>query len=118
MADTRVVPDFDVRRSTFDVRCSLPCPAMQVTSLLSRDDHDHDHGHGHHHHEHGPGCGCGHAHEHSGVGLGWMLFGLVLVLNAFVVDWILDHSSTVASISACIGAILLGTPIVITAARD
>ena len=78
---------------------------MQVTSLLS----DHDH-------EHGPGCG--HDHSHSNVGLGWMLFGLVFVINAFVVDWVFDASHVVAGASAMIGAIILGYPIMVTAIKD
>jgi Cd2+/Zn2+-exporting ATPase len=94
---------------------------MQVTSLLSRHEHDHPHDHGdHHHHDHnhGPNCGCGHDHSHTNVGLGWMLFGLALVLNAFAVDWLFDHATTVSSISACIGSVLLGIPIIITAVKD
>ena len=78
---------------------------MQVTSLLS----DHEH-------EHGPGCG--HDHSHSNVGLGWMLFGLVFVINAFVVDWVFDASHVVAGASAMIGAIILGYPIMVTAIKD
>ena len=78
---------------------------MQVTSLLS----DHDH-------EHGPGCG--HDHSHSNVGLGWMLFGLVFVINAFVVDWVFDAAHVVAGASAMIGAIILGYPIIGTAIKD
>ena len=84
---------------------------MQVTSLLSQHDH-------HHHHEHGDGCGCGHDHSHSNVGLRWMLLGLVLVLNAFVVDWVFEQGHTVASVSAFFGSIVLGTPIIITAIKD
>jgi len=84
---------------------------MQVTSLLSRHEHGHDH-------EHGPGCGCGHDHEHASIDLKWMLLGLVLVLNAFVVDWLFEQGGTVASVSAFFGSILLGTPIVITAIKD
>ena len=80
---------------------------MQVTSLLSGHDHPH---------EHGPGCG--HDHSHSNVGLGWMLFGLVFVLNAFIVDWVFDASHVVASASAMIGAIILGYPIILTAIKD
>ena len=76
---------------------------MQVTSLLSD-------------HEHGPGCG--HDHSHSNVGLGWMLFGLVFVINAFVVDWVFDASHVVAGASAMIGAIILGYPIMVTAIKD
>ena len=78
---------------------------MQVTSLLSQHDH-----------EHGPGCG--HDHSHSNVGLGWMLFGLVFVINAFVVDWVFDASHVVAGASTMIGAIILGYPIMGTAIKD
>ena len=80
---------------------------MQVTSLLSQ-----------HEHEHGDGCGCGHDHSHSNVGLGWLLFGLVFVLNSFFVEWIFDSASRVASGSAMIGAIILGIPIMQTAIKD
>src|SRR5947207_101958 len=80
---------------------------MQVTSLLSQHEHEHD-----------PECGCGHDHEHSNVSLRWMLVGLVLVLNAFVVDWFFDQGSTVSSASAFLGSIVLGTPIIITAIKD
>ncbi len=81
---------------------------MQVTSLLSQHDH-----------EHGPECSsCGHDHEHASVHLWQTLLGVVLVLNAFVVDWAFDAAHTVASASAFIGAILLGYPIVVTAIKD
>ena len=80
---------------------------MQVTSLLSQ-----------HEHEHEPECGCGHDHEHSNVSLRWLLLGLVLVLNAFVVDWLFEAGGTVASFSAFFGSLILGTPIVITAVKD
>jgi Cd2+/Zn2+-exporting ATPase len=97
---------------------------MQVTSLLSRREaghqHDHDHGHDHHHHdhdhEHGEGCGCG--HEHAPVKLWQTIFGIVFVFNAFLVDWIFAKGGTVSSASAMIGAIILGYPIVWTAAKD
>ncbi len=82
---------------------------MQVTSLLSHRDHGHDPAH-----QHGPECGCGHDHEHASLDLKW----LVLVLNAFLVDWLFDQGGTVASASAFFGSILLGTPIVITAIKD
>ena len=78
---------------------------MQVTSLLS-------------HHEHGPNCGCGHDHEHSVVHLWQAVLGVVLVLNAFVVDWLFESGGTVASASAMIGAIILIYPIVVTAIKD
>jgi Cd2+/Zn2+-exporting ATPase len=80
---------------------------MQVTSLLSHDDH-----------EHGPNCGCGHDHEHSVVHLWQAVLGVVFVLNAFLVDWLFQASSMLASASAMVGAIILGYPIVVTAVKD
>jgi Cd2+/Zn2+-exporting ATPase len=47
-----------------------------------------------------------------------MLAGLVLVLNAFVVDGLFEQGTTVASFSAFFGAIILGYPIVVTAIKD
>ena len=79
---------------------------MQVTSLLS------------HEHEHGPECGCGHDHEHSVVHLWQAVAGIVFVLNAFVVDWLFNQGTMVASASAMIGAIILIYPIVVTAIKD
>src|ERR1035437_538617 len=78
---------------------------MQVTSLLSQ-------------HEHDDNCGCGHDHEHSVVHLWQAVLGVVFVLNAFIVDWVFDSGSTLASASAMIGAIILGYPIVVTAVKD
>jgi Zn2+/Cd2+-exporting ATPase len=80
---------------------------MQVTSLLSQ-----------HEHEHGPDCGCGHDHEHSSVHLWQAVLGVVFVLNGFIVDWLFEGGSTVASASAMIGALILIYPIVITAIKD
>jgi Cd2+/Zn2+-exporting ATPase len=80
---------------------------MQVTSLLSQHEHKHD-----------AECGCGHDHEHANVGLRWMLTGLALVINAFVVDWLFDRGGTVASVSAFFGSLILGVPIVVTAVKD
>ncbi len=80
---------------------------MQVTSLLS-----------HHEHEHGPECGCGHDHEHSVVHLWQAVLGVVFVLNAFIVDWLFEAGTTLASASAMIGALILIYPIVVTAVKD
>ena len=95
---------------------------MQVTSLLSREEHAHKHDHGHHHHhhnhEHGPDCGCGHDHEHSTVHLWQAILGAVFVINAFVVEWFFDQGRTISSVSGCLGAIILGYPIVVTAVKD
>ena len=81
---------------------------MQVTSLLSQE----------HAHDHGPECGCGHDHEHSVVHLWQAVLGVVFVLNAFIVDWLFESGSTLASASAMIGSIILGYPIVVTAVKD
>jgi Cd2+/Zn2+-exporting ATPase len=78
---------------------------MQVTSLLNR-------------HEHDAECGCDHDHEHSVVHLWQAVVGVVLVINAFLVDWFFNQGGTIASASACIGSIILGYPIVVTAIRD
>jgi Cd2+/Zn2+-exporting ATPase len=78
---------------------------MQVTSLLS-------------HHQHDDKCGCGHDHEHSVVHLWQAVLGVVFVLNAFIVDWLFDAGSTLASASAMIGSIILGYPIIVTAVKD
>jgi Zn2+/Cd2+-exporting ATPase len=80
---------------------------MQVTSLLSEHDH-----------EHGDDCGCSHDHEHSVVHLWQTITGVVFVLNAYVVDWLFQQGTTVASVSAMIGAIILGYPIIVTAIKD
>ena len=80
---------------------------MQVTSLLS-----------HHEHEHGPECGCGHDHEHSVVHMWQAVAGVVLVINAYLVDWLFEQGSVVSSASACIGALILIYPIMVTAIKD
>jgi hypothetical protein len=84
---------------------------MQVTSLLSRHDHDHD--------QNDPSCSvCGdHDHEHAPVHLWQTLAGIIFVINAFFIDWFFERSQTISSASACIGAIILGYPIVWTAIK-
>ena len=78
---------------------------MQVTSLLSQ-------------HEHDDNCGCGHDHEHSVVHLWQAVLGVVFVLNAFLVDWLFESGTTLASASAMIGSLILGYPIIVTAVKD
>jgi Cd2+/Zn2+-exporting ATPase len=91
---------------------------MQVTSLLNQEhDHDHDHDH-HHHHEHDESCGCGHDHSHSNIRLWQAIVGVVFVINGFLVDWLFESGTSVASVSAMIGSIVLGYPIVVTAVKD
>src|ERR1051325_11613674 len=84
---------------------------MNVSSLLSRA-HQHEH-------EHAEGCAsCGQDHSHTQFNLKRTTLGLVLVVNAFLVEKILDRSSTVADISAAVGALVLGIPILVTAFKD
>src|SRR4051812_37475988 len=81
---------------------------MQVTSLLSRREYQDD-----------DSCApCGHDHEHTPVRLWQTLLGVVFVVNAFIVDWLFDKGQVVASVSAFLGAIALGSPIVWTAMKD
>jgi len=91
---------------------------MQVTSLISQQEHEPEHDHGHED-EHDESCSaCGHDHEHAPVHLWQTLLGVVFVLNAFVVDWLFERGQTVSSVSAFIGAVILGYPIVRTAIKD
>ena len=91
---------------------------MQVTSLLSREEHKHDHGHDHHHHKDGESCSsCGHDHSHTPIRLKQTLAGLLFIINSFIVEW-LQLGPAVAEVSGMIGAILLGYPIVLTAIAD
>jgi Cd2+/Zn2+-exporting ATPase len=82
---------------------------MQVTSLLSRQEHN----------DAKASCAsCEHDHEHAPVRLWQTLLGIVLVINAFLVDWLFQQAHAVASASAFLGAITLGYPIVWTAMKD
>src|SRR6185369_11502769 len=86
---------------------------MNVSSQLSRHEHDaHDH-------DHGPECeSCGHDHSHTPFSLKRTVLGLVLIVNSFVVKQFVDHGDTVADLSAAIGALVHGIPILITAFKD
>src|SRR5437899_3232357 len=79
---------------------------MQVTSLLSRTEAAH---------AHEDSCGCG--HEHAPVRWWQTLVGVVFVANAFIVDWLFEKGTTVASGSSLSGAVLLSLPIMVTAYR-
>ena len=96
---------------------------MQVTSLLSRGekphDHDHEHDHDHDHLGSHESCSvCGHDHEHTSVRVIQLAIGIVFVINAYLVDWLVEQGTMVASASAMLGAIILGYPIVGTAFKD
>jgi Cd2+/Zn2+-exporting ATPase len=68
--------------------------------------HDHDHAHDHGDHTHAP------------VRLWQTVLGVIFVLNAFIVDWVYQQNTTVASFSAAFGSIILGYPILLTAVQD
>ena len=79
---------------------------MQITSLMSREEHDpHDHAHDH-------------DHEHIPVRLWQMVVGVIFIANSFLVEWAFEKGSMVAGLSAMAGAIILGWPIVATAVTD
>ena len=71
-----------------------------------------------HEHDHPHEPGHGHDHEHSVTHLWQVVVGVVLVINAYVVDAFFTQGGAVASASACLGSIILGYPIVFTAIRD
>ena len=88
---------------------------MQVTSQASRGASD---AHAHHDHD-DPNCAsCGHDHEHTSIKLTQLLIGVIFVVNAFIVEWVLETGTIVDDISAMIGAIILGYPIILTGIRD
>ena len=103
--------------------------------------HDHDHHHEHEHeHEHSATCICGHDHaaeaEHhycpcghdapaGGAGhdrsMGRMSFALaggILIINSFLLGWLLPKQEFAAMLSAFTGAVILALPIVATAVKD
>src|SRR5438552_12207542 len=105
-AALRVYSSLLIRHSGFFRHSSFVITKIMQTSLLSHHEHTHD--------ESCSACGT----EHAPVRLWQTMVGVVLVLNAFVVDWLFMHGSAVASASAFVGAIVLGYPIVITAVKD
>ena len=85
---------------------------MQVSSLLSRKEikeqhHDHDHK-----------CDSGHDHEHTNTSITNMVAGLVFIANSFFMEWFAGADNQVAGISAFVGAMILGYPILRLAVKD
>ena len=92
---------------------------MQVTSLLSREEHGHEHPHHDHDHDHvDPDHSHDHGHAHIPVRLQQTLIGVIFIINSFLVEWVFEKGSMVAGVSAMIGAAILGWPIVLTAFKD
>ena len=87
---------------------------MQVSSLLNRKEiqkHHHDHDHDHDH-------DCGHDHEHTNFRLTTMVAGVVFIANSFFMEWFAGTDNQVAGISAFVGAMILGFPILRLAVKD
>ena len=104
----------------------------------------HDHKHDHncscgHDHKHDHNCSCGHDHDHmdgtcicghnhkeeGGVGhdramgkIFFVLFGGILTLNSFILNWTMPDLEFAAELSALLGAFILALPIIITAVKD
>src|SRR2546430_707287 len=85
---------------------------MQVTSLLSRGEQDQHDTASRAHDPHDPD------HEHIPVRLWQMVVGVICVANSFLVEGIFEKGSMVAGLSAMLGAVILGWPIVVTALKD
>jgi len=85
---------------------------MQVSSLLSRKEiHEHHHDHDHDH-------DCGHDHEHTNFRMTTMVAGVVFIANSFFMEWFGGTDNQMAGISAFIGAMILGFPILRLAVKD
>jgi len=87
---------------------------MQVTSLLSLDQNTA---------QHPDGCECGHDHggldhSHTNMKLRWALLGAILVANSYIIEWFFTQGTSVAQLSALIGACILGFPILMVAWKD
>ena len=83
---------------------------MQVSSLISRKEIQE------HHHDHEEGCA--HDHEHTNFRLTTMIAGVVFIANSFFMQWFAGTDNQVAGISAFIGAVILGFPIIRLAIKD
>ena len=83
---------------------------MQVSSQIGRKEHNH---------EKDIDCdSCGHDHEHTNFRLTTMIAGVVFIANSFIMEWFSGTDNQVAGISAFVGAIILGFPILRLAVKD
>ena len=113
----------DTDKNTHPETCACGC---------GHEHHEHDHGscacgHDHDHHEHMDGtCICGHDHKAEG-GVGhdramgkifFVLFGGILTLNSFIIDWTMPDLAFASELSSLLGAFILALPIIVTAVKD
>jgi Cd2+/Zn2+-exporting ATPase len=83
---------------------------MQVSSQIGRKENNH---------EKDIDCdSCGHDHEHTNFRLTTMIAGVVFIANSFIMEWFSGTDNQVAGISAFVGAIILGFPILRLAVKD
>jgi len=86
---------------------------MQVSSILSRKEI-----HEHHHDHEDDGGNCGHDHDHTQFTLITMIAGVVFIANSFFMEWFGGTDDRIAGVSAFIGAIILGYPILKLAVKS
>ena len=83
---------------------------MQVSTQIGRKEHNH---------EKDIDCdSCGHDQEHTNFRLTTMIAGVVFIANSFIMEWFSGTDNQVAGISAFVGAIILGFPILRLAVKD
>ena len=83
---------------------------MQVSSHIGRKEHNH---------ENDNDCdSCGHDHEHTNFRLTTMITGVIFIVNSFIMEWFSGTDNQVAGISAFVGAMILGFPILRLAVKD
>ena len=86
---------------------------MQVSSLSSSEEI-----HEHHHDHEDDGGNCGHDHDHTQFTLITMIAGVVFIANSFFMEWFGGTDDRIAGVSAFIGAIILGYPILKLAVKS
>jgi Cd2+/Zn2+-exporting ATPase len=86
---------------------------MQISSLWSRKEIRENH------HDHEDDCGsCGHDHDHTQFNLPTMIAGVVFIANSFLMEWFGGTDDRIAGVSAFIGAMILGFPILKLAVKS
>ena len=86
---------------------------MQISSLWSRKEIRENH------HDHEDDCGsCDHDHDHTQFKLPTMVAGVVFIANSFLMEWFGGTDDRIAGVSAFIGAMILGYPILKLAVKS
>ena len=86
---------------------------MQISSLWSRKEIRENH------HDHEDDCeSCDHDHDHTQFKLPTMVAGVVFIANSFLMEWFGGTDDRIAGVSAFIGAMILGYPILKLAVKS